>query len=226
MSSAGPASSHLCPSLRLCPPPGTPSPAPEALTSAAFPALGRGLSRWRTPGCLCWALSLMSDARLPRHTATADWVSRVSNMGGRLSFSPCSPCRAQHTTFHRLDRVGRGPCVGPPPLPGCLVRGALSALHPQGPGRCGFRSAPGFPVLQWEVLLTGCLQGGPLSVAPLQHHTRAPVLLTPMAPLELLGQMKWEPQVAGKWVPLCSNSGVHIPHLLCLHDPLQTTGAK
>lgn len=161
MSSAGPAPSHLCPSLRLCAPPGTPSPAPEALTQAAFPALGRGLSRWRAPGCLCWALSLMSDARLPRHTATADWVSRASNVGGRLSFSACSPCRALHTTFHRLDRVGRGPCVGPPPLPGCLVRGALSALHPQGPGRCGFRSAPGFPVLQWEVLLTGRLQGGP-----------------------------------------------------------------
>lgn len=133
MSSAGPAPSHPVPALRLCPPPGTPSPAPEALTQAAFPdpgGGGGGLSL-ANAGCLRWGPCLMSDASLPRSTATGGGVSGASDAGGGLSFPLCPPCQDLHTAFHGLDRVGRGACVGPLPLPGCLI--GAPCLH-RGPG--------------------------------------------------------------------------------------------
>lgn len=94
-------------------------------------AAGQGVSLWRTPGCLRWGPCLMSDASLPRSTATGGGVSGASDAGGGLSFPLCPPCQDLHTAFHGLDRVGRGACVGPLPLPGCLI--GAPCLH-RGPG--------------------------------------------------------------------------------------------
>lgn len=56
-------------------------------------AAGQGVSLWRTPGCLRWGPCLMSDASLPRSTATGGGVSGASDAGGGLSFPLCPPCR-------------------------------------------------------------------------------------------------------------------------------------
>lgn len=69
-----------------------------------------------------------------------------------LSVLPARTCTPPSTGWTACA----GSLRGAPSPPRLSHRGALSA---QGPGRCGFRSAPGFPVLQWQVLLTGCLRG-------------------------------------------------------------------